>query len=230
MIIGLLECDHILKKYQHIVADYRDLFKAFLPDFEFRFYDVCNNQFPESIHECDGWMCTGSKHSVYEEIDWIKRLKIFIKELFENDKKYVGICFGHQLLAASLGGKVWKSDKGWCVGVHSFEVIKKEAWMTPFQSSFNLLMMCQDQVFVLPEQGEILAQSADCQIGMFRVGDHMLSIQAHPEFLKAYTQALMEDRIERIGKQVVENGISSLEMNLDVDVFRRWVINFFRSE
>jgi GMP synthase-like glutamine amidotransferase len=65
---------------------------------------------------------------------------------------------------------------------------------------------------------------------MFRVGDHMLSIQAHPEFLKAYTQALMEDRIERIGKQVVENGISSLEMNLDVDVFRRWVINFFRSE
>ena len=34
----------------------------------------------------------------------------------------VGICFGHQIIAKALGGVVSKSDKGWGVGIHTYEL------------------------------------------------------------------------------------------------------------
>jgi GMP synthase-like glutamine amidotransferase len=226
MKIGLLECDHIAPQYHLIAKDYSDMFQAFLPTVTFKLFDVCNGEFPESIDECDGWMCTGSKYSVYDEIDWITKLKSFVRDLYDNQRKFVGVCFGHQLLAEALGGKVRKNEKGWCVGVHEFEVCRQTNWMRPGHLNFNLLMMCQDQVFELPKGGSILAQSIDCKIGMMKVGETMMSIQAHPEFSKEYTQALMSDRVERIGISAVNKGLQSLKKEVDVELFRSWVLNF----
>ena len=67
MKVGLLECDHVHLKYQHIGGDYREMFPAFLSNWEFRFFDVVNGQFPSSASACDIYLCTGSKYSVYEE-------------------------------------------------------------------------------------------------------------------------------------------------------------------
>src|SRR5215217_7450772 len=112
MKVGLLECDHVREELLHIAGDYRQMFPALFsqvaPDWEFRFYGVCNGHFPESAGECDLYICTGSKFSVYDEEDWILRLKDFVKEIYESGKKYAGICFGHQMLAEALGGKVEK--------------------------------------------------------------------------------------------------------------------------
>lgn len=230
MKIGLLECDHVREELLPIAGDYRQMFPAWFANvasaWEFVFFDVCNGDFPASPHVCDAYICTGSRFSVYDDEPWIYQLKSFVKELYSAGKVYIGICFGHQMLGEALGGKVQKSDIGWCVGVHPFEVTTFESWMDPPLADFNLLMMCQDQVLTLPEHSTLLAQTPDCPVAMFRVGKNMLGVQAHPEFPKMYNKALMELRVERIGERKVEFGIMSLELPTAEKSMAQWIVNF----
>jgi GMP synthase-like glutamine amidotransferase len=230
MKVGLLECDHVREDLLHIDGDYRQMFPSLFagaaPDWDFVFYDVCNGQFPASADDCDVYICTGSRFSVYDEEDWVIRLKQFVNEIYHSGKIYLGVCFGHQMLAEALGGKVEKSPIGWCVGVHTFDIVENEAWMNPSMPSLNLLMMCQDQVAVLPPGSTVLATGPSCPIAMFRVGSNMLAVQAHPEFSKAYDQALMELRIERIGQPKVQEGIASLDLPVYGSIMAGWMKNF----
>ncbi|MCE7069555.1 amidotransferase [Dyadobacter sp. CY327] len=228
--VGLLECDHVREELRHIAGDYRDMFPALFsnvaPEWELHFYDVCNGHFPVSVEECDIYICTGSKSSVYDQEDWITRLKNFVVDIYQSQKTFIGVCFGHQMLGEALGGKVEKSPVGWCVGVHRFQLTARESWMHPFTDAFNLLMMCQDQVVQLPPDATLMAETPDCPHAMFRVGERMLGIQAHPEFSKKYDQALMELRVERIGEKKVELGIASLELPTQEIMFAHWIKNF----
>ncbi len=230
MKIGLLECDHVADKFVDISGTYPDMFAALLPDVEFQLYDVCNGEFPESIDECDAYTTTGSRFSVYDKLDWISQLKDFIYQLHQKEKKFVGVCFGHQMMAEALGGKVLKSEKGWNVGVHSFEIVSKESWMDPFQQNLNLLMMCQDQIVRMPENSKILASSANCPVGIFKVGENMLGIQAHPEFSKDYEKAFMLSRTDRIGEEKIQKALDSLEKAPDKSLIRDWIMNFLKDK
>ena len=224
---GLFICDHVKPEYREEFGDYPDMFIRLFPEFEFQLYDVCNGQFPVHLDECDLYMATGSSRSVYENLDWIKRLKEIVRTLYEKQKYFIGFCFGHQLMGEALGGKVEKSPKGWCVGVHEFEIQKQKDWMQPFQNQLNLLMMCQDQVVQLPEGAEVLAGNPMCEVGMFQVGETMLGIQAHPEFSKAYDRTLMELREERMGAETVAAGVASLEKDLHVGLLHQWITEHF---
>jgi len=226
---GLLECDHVLPEFRHIGGNYREMFPELLPELNLVNYDVCNGHFPKDTDECDGYICTGSHYSVYDEVDWIVQLKEFVQELHKAQKKFVGVCFGHQMLAEALGGKVGKAETGWCVGVHAFDLIKREAWMEPFVPTYNLPMSCRDQVLRLPEGSTVLAKSADCPVGMFRVGEHMLGIQAHPEFSVKYAEALMESRAGKIGAEKVQAGLDSLHGQVDREEVARWIARFFET-
>lgn len=230
MKVGLLECDHVREELTYIAGDYREMFPALFlqvaPDWDFRFYDVCNNQFPASVDECDVYICTGSRFSVYDDEEWILKLKNFVRKIAESQQIYIGVCFGHQMLGEALGGVVRKSDAGWCVGVHEFEVTESQRWMSPFQNTFSLLMMCQDQVIDLPPGSRVIARSKDCPNAMILVNERILGIQAHPEFPKVYDKALMELRIDRMGKEKVASGIASLDRPTDELLFAQWIKNY----
>ncbi|PWJ59401.1 GMP synthase-like glutamine amidotransferase [Dyadobacter jejuensis] len=234
MRIGLLECDHVREDFRDISGDYStmfpELFLKVAPDWEFVFYDVVNDQFPHQPNECDAYICTGSSYSVYEEQGWIYRLKIFALAVMAQGRKFVGVCFGHQLLGEVLGGVVEKSEVGWCVGVHAFDLLAPQPWMEQATKQFNLLMMCQDQILQLPPGAHLLAASEQCPHAMFQYKDHGLGIQGHPEFTKPYTQALLADRVARIGAQRVEDGQKSLELNTDELLFALWVKNFMEAK
>ncbi len=222
MVIGLLACDHIQKEF----SDYPELFKTLLPKYSFKIFNVCEGIFPNSPSDCEAWIITGSKFSVYDEIDWIIKLKGFVREISESDKYCIGVCFGHQMLGEAMGGVVQKSDRGWCVGVHEFEVLEREEWMNPYLPKVNLLMSCQDQIEILPKNSKVLAQSPMCPVGIIRIGKRMLGIQGHPEFSANYVKSLMEDRTNRIGEITVKNGIESLKIPTQSRIVAQWVDNF----
>ena len=224
--VGLLQCDHVGKHLYSIGGDYQTMFRTFLPNVDFQSYDVCHHHFPISIDECDVYLMTGSKYSVYDPLDWIDRLKSFIRTINTAHKPFVGICFGHQMMAEALGGSVQKSEVGWCVGAHNFTIKKKQDWMSPYQASINLIMSCQDQVVSLPENSQIVAQSRDCPVGIFTIGQKMLGIQGHPEFPKEYSRALIEERINSIGIDKGRNAQESLKTKLDIGIIAKWVMNF----
>ena len=225
MKLGLLLCDHIQKEF----PDYPELFKTLLPNYDYELFDICNREFPSSANICDAWLITGSKYSVYDELDWIIWLKGFVREIESADKHCIGVCFGHQMLGEAMGGKVKKSENGWCVGVHQFEAIKNENWMVPFQHDVNLLMSCQDQIQVLPPNSKVIASAPKCPVGIIQIGDKMLGIQGHPEFSAEYVKFLMESRINKIDESVIEEGINSLQLPIHNITVGGW-INYFLNQ
>lgn len=230
MKIGLLECDHVLERFRHIAGDYRDmftsLFECHAPDLTLQFFDACSGQFPASVDACDAYLTTGSRFSAYDDVDWIHSLKDFVRRLRVADKPFIGVCFGHQILAEALGGKVAKAEQGWGVGVHNIEIGHNDAWMRPERRDCALQFMHQDQVVRLPESGVTLGDSDHCPVAMFRVGETMLGIQAHPEFTKDYSEALILDRVERIGEAKARAALSSLDQATDEAAVAMWFVEF----
>lgn len=226
MKVGLLLCDHVRSEYQSAFGDYPPMFAAAWPAFDFEVFAVCDGEFPASVKDCSAYLASGSRFSVYEEHDWILELKSLVKEIAAKELPYLGVCFGHQMLAEALDGKVKKADSGWCVGIHRFEMQEQASWMNPYQASLNLLMMCQDQVQVLPPDSKVLASAPTCPVGMFQVGERMLGVQAHPEFSRPYDRVLMEDRVEKMGAAVVKAGVESLALPLDAGLFCQWSTQF----
>ncbi|MGH9768670.1 MAG: glutamine amidotransferase-related protein [Blastocatellia bacterium] len=230
MKVGLLECDHVLERFRHVAGDYREMFAALFnshaPEITLQFFDVCNGAFPSSLDACDAYLTTGSRFSAYDDVDWIHSLKNFVRQIHEAKKPFAGVCFGQQIMAEALGGKVERADTGWGVGVHNVEVIRHEAWMRPKQSGCGLQYMHQDQVVRLPEDAVVIGLSDHCPVAMFRAGDSMLGIQAHPEFPKAYSEALLTDRVERIGAERVKAALASLDQPTDESVIAKWIVEF----
>lgn len=222
MRIGLLVCDHIQKGF----PGYPELFKNLLPKHSFEIFYVCDGLFPKSASEYEAWLITGSKYSVYDEVDWIIKLKSFVVEISQAGKFCIGVCFGHQMLGEAMGGKVAKSENGWCVGVHAFEVLEAQSWMNPFHSKFNLLMSCQDQIQFLPPNSRVLAQSPLCPVGIIQLGSKFLGIQGHPEFTSDYIRFLMIDRSNSIGSELINQGIESLSNQTHNKVIAMWINQF----
>ena len=70
---------------------------------------------PEAI---DAVLITGSKYSAYDNQDWIVRLVAYTRHLLKGGRvRVIGVCFGHQIVARSLGAQVARSPRGWELAV-----------------------------------------------------------------------------------------------------------------
>ncbi|MCX2780811.1 gamma-glutamyl-gamma-aminobutyrate hydrolase family protein [Microbulbifer thermotolerans] len=232
MKIGVLKTDDVREELVDDFGEYPEMFAQLLrnqdPGLEFVTYEVQRGHYPEDIDEVDAYLITGSKTGVYEDKDWIPPLMEFVRRLHQVKKPTIGICFGHQLIAQALGGRTRKSDKGWGIGVHSYELQETPAWMSQPLERFSLLASHQDQVEELPPGAKVLAGSDFCPMAMMQVDDHMLTFQAHPEFTKPYSKSLMELRREAFGEEVVQKGHASLQNDIHENVVASWMLDFLR--
>ncbi len=225
MNIGLLECDDVVGRFPHIKGGYREMFAALLPDAKFRYYEAHRGVLPASPTECDAWLCTGSKYSVYDKDPWIQNLAGFIRGV-SGKRPYVGICFGHQMLAQAMGGEVAQASQGWGAGVLRVELLKQEPWMQPPQNEIRIHHMHGDQVQKLPQGSVVLGRSEHCEVGMFRVGDSMLGIEGHPEFTPEFSEALIRARVERIGPAASQAALETVRQPTDAPVVAQWIRKF----
>ncbi|MEE9445161.1 MAG: gamma-glutamyl-gamma-aminobutyrate hydrolase family protein [Cocleimonas sp.] len=230
--IGLLQCDHVADELIDSHGDYQDMFSDLLhaqdQDIEVAIYDLTANNFPIDLRACDGYIITGSQFSAYDDIPWIHKAKLLVTDLYQANIPTIGICFGHQLIAESLGGKVEKAiDKGWGVGVQGWGIKNPSEWMgEDAPANFSLRASHQDQVVKMPDDSKLYASSGFCPIAGFQTGKHFLTMQGHPEYSKEYTNALIEKRVDRIGKGVVEVAQKSLENDVDNSSVGAWMVAF----
>jgi GMP synthase (glutamine-hydrolysing) len=176
MQIGILQAGHISDDLRTRLGDFDEMFARLLDGhgFTFRAFDVENMVFPEGVRACDGWLVTGSKHGVYEDHAFIPPLERFIREAQDADVPLVGICFGHQIVARALGGRVEKWSGGWAIGRRPYETKSGEV--------LHLNAWHQDQVVALPPGAEVLASNDFCANAMVAYGRRAFTVQAHPEF------------------------------------------------
>lgn len=190
--LGILLCGHspetIASKHGH----YDQLFVSLFGEdtFNFRTFNVVDNEFPDSINEADGWIITGSRHGAYEDHAWIAPLEQFLRDAFSATLPIVGFCFGHQILAQALGGRVEKFSGGWVIGPVEYHFAEKDSDI----SNITLNAFHQDQVIKLPPSGKRIASSANCVNAAIAYGDNAITLQPHPEFEPDYMGDLVADR------------------------------------
>lgn len=230
MRVGLLECDHVAERFLGIAGDYRDMFARLLgaQGLEIVPVDACRGELPGSPGDFDGYVCTGSRHSTYDDQPWIHELARFVVDVADAAVPFVGICFGHQVLAHALGGEVRRAETGWGVGPHDTAIEQVEPWMEPALARPRLQYMHQDQVVRVPHGATVLGSADHCPIAVLRAGERMLGIQAHPEFPAAYVEALMSVRVDHIDADTFEAARRALTTTTDDDAMAAWITAFLR--
>lgn len=198
------------------------------PHFHFSTARVWRGDSLPAVADFDGLLITGSAAGVYEGHPWIAPLEELVRDTAKAGKPQVGICFGHQLMAQAFGGKVEKSDKGWGVGVHRYQVTGRTDWMTPELSQIACTVSHQDQVVEAPSGSRVLAGSEFCPNGAIAYAQgRTISFQMHPEFEHAYASELLMLRADRIAKPLVDQGLESLRQQSDRGRLAEWIVNFF---
>lgn len=206
MRIGILQTGRSPDELQSRHGDYDDHFRRLLAGrgFEFATYPVLDNVLPGSVNEADGWLITGSRFGVYEGHPWIAPLEDFLRRAYTAGVPIVGICFGHQILAQALGGRVAKYPGGWQVGPVEYCPPGGDRAQT-------LLAWHQDQVIKAPEGATVLAGNEDCRNGILAYGDRALTMQPHPEFTPGFLADLIEARAALLPAGVAKRARTRLE-------------------
>ena len=233
MKIGILKCDSTNEHFRKDFGDYQDwyisLFKSIDPSLEFETYDVFLGDFPKKIKGNDVYLISGSRYGAHDGDKWIDDLEKFILQLKKLKHPLIGICFGHQIIAKALGGKTELASQGWGVGVQNYQKIVTEPWMEPDLEQFSMLSFHRDQVTRLPLGAVLIAENSFCPLSAYYIGDWLISFQGHPELTKDYIRALLYYRENIIGKEVLENGIKSLDQQIQPKIIAKWILNFFHS-
>lgn len=187
MKIGILQTGHLPDEIRQTHGDYDALFRRLLAGhgFEFETFCVVDMEFPDGPEAADGWLITGSRHGAYEDHPWIAPLEELIRAIRDAGRPLIGVCFGHQIIAQALGGKVVKFPGGWSVGRTGYSWHGAPAALNAWH---------QDQIVELPRDAEVIASNDFCAFAGLRYGKDIWTIQAHPEFDAQIIDGLMTYR------------------------------------
>jgi len=201
------------------------------PPFTYTGFEVAQGKFPSSPDDCDAYVITGSPRGVYDNDAWIGKLAHFIRDCYGMDKKLVGICFGHQILAQALGGRAEKWDKGWGLGLKQFEIRESKPWMTGETGQCSLYFAHQDQVTRLPQEAELLGGNAFCPNALYTIRDQVLGVQGHPEFTIGIMEELLARPKNSIDDGLLQEASDSLKNGApDSLLWAHWIVNFLTGQ
>ena len=234
MRIGILNTDTLKTEFDTKYGQYPAMFRNVLlqadPNLQIHSYEVQSGDYPTALDDCDAYLITGSKVSAFDDIPWVNELKIFVRSLHQHQKKLIGICFGHQLIAEALGGKVERSNGGWHVGVHGATLKKNTVLFGSAQQEFNLIYNHQDQVLKIPRESILLASCKNCPVAMLAIEDHILSFQGHVEFDVAYAKDLLEMRRSILGEDTYLKASDSLKETTENAKVTDWILKFLKKD
>ena len=224
MRIGILETGRPPPALEPRFGRYDGMFRRLLGErWDYTTYDVVAGDYPAAPEDHDAYVVTGSAAGVYEDLPWIGELKSFLRAA-KGKAKLVGVCFGHQIMAEAFGGRVEKSDKGWGVGLHRYEIVGPAPWMEDARA-FAVPASHQDQVVEQPPASRIVAASRFTRFGVLAYSDQpAISFQCHPEFDREYAAALIEQRRARLPDP--DAALLSLRQEDDRPLVGAWICRF----
>jgi GMP synthase-like glutamine amidotransferase len=224
MKIGIIECGPVPAALQDTYISYPAMFEAqlapLLPAARFETVSVVHGDPLPAPDALDAWLLTGSRHGVYDDLPWIEPLKDFIRTAAAQQRRMVGVCFCHQIIAEALGGKVEKAATGWRIGLERYAIRPGADGETA--QSLAMPAFHQDQIVRPPPEAEIVAQSEACEFAALRYRQApILSVQFHPEFSRAY----LADLIATLARHSEPPGLPD-DSGATEDTGMRWIAEF----
>ena len=123
---------------------------------------------------------TGSALSVTEALPWKEAVSARLRELVTAEVPVLGICFGHQLLAHALGGRVSTNPRGREMGSAPFTLLEDDEVLGA-RGSFLVNNTHVDSVVELPPGSRVLGHTALEPHAALRFGPCAWGVQFHPE-------------------------------------------------
>jgi GMP synthase (glutamine-hydrolysing) len=197
--LALLDASH---GSEHTRPNFRRELDAALAEF-----DVTAGKLPPDF-AFDGVVVTGSRSSVYWDEPWIDGLVDWVAEAADRGLPILGVCYGHQVLATALGGRVAAMDDIE-LGYREIERIGADPLLADLDDPFIAFETHSDRVVELPPDATLLAKN-DRGVQAFRRGD-CWGVQFHPEYDR--------DSAARVtkGKDLPEERIQSVLDGIDDD-------------
>ncbi|KAH8823540.1 class I glutamine amidotransferase-like protein, partial [Flagelloscypha sp. PMI_526] len=198
--LALLVCDTPPPAVTEVYGAYPEIFHTLLSD-----------SFPSTswstlhLDGLDGIIITGSKASAYENLEWINRLVDWVATVIREKSaiKIVGICYGHQIIARSLGGQCVPNDGKWEIGPIKIALNVVGQKVFGGRDSLTIHQMHRDHVPLssLPAGSvHLLGTTPVCEnqgFVTFYPGTekiHIFTVQGHPEFVNDLVKKLVQLR------------------------------------
>jgi len=168
-------------------------------------YDATASQLPAHT-DFDGVVVTGSRSSVYWDASWIPPLIEYVATAAADDVPILGVCYGHQVLAEALGGRV--------AGMDDFEIgyttvhHHGDELFADVPSSFTVFTTHGDTVVELPPNATLLAEN-EYGVHAFRDG-HCWGVQFHPEYDIETAREVTDGKRDRLGDPRVDDVLADI--------------------
>ncbi len=141
-------------------------------------FDAASGVVPDDF-DYDGAVVTGSRASVYWDEEWMQPVKNWVSDAIDHGLPFLGVCWGHQLLADVLGGTV--ADMGaYEVGYSRVEQFGASRLFDGIDEEFTAFTSHSDEVTELPPGAEPIAENHYSNHGFRK--DRVFGVQFHPEY------------------------------------------------
>lgn len=141
-------------------------------------FHVVEGELPPS-YDFDGVVVTGSRASVYWDEAWIEPTRQWVQSAIDHGIPHLGVCWGHQLLATTLGGHVAGMGE-YEIGYRMISKRGESDLLAGIDDEFMAFTTHSDEVVEPPAGAAILAAN-DYSIHAFRKGN-VYGVQFHPEY------------------------------------------------
>ena len=177
-------------------GDFEDWFvRGLSAELELTVVNVEQGELPGEPEQGDGVVVTGSPAMVSDRADGSETTARWRARVVDQRIPVFGVCYGHQLLAHALGGKVGYHPEGRETGTRTIE-LSAEAQADPLFNelprSFKAQLTHKQSVLALPPGAVLLGRSDFEPHQAFRIGECAWGVQFHPEF----SDAVMTDYLK----------------------------------
>jgi len=184
---------------------------------------------PKDMSGHSGAVFFGGPMSVNDEHDWLKKEIDWIGLPLRENKPFLGICLGAQLLARHLGHTVGEHPEGLVeVGYYPIRPTDKGEGLceAPFPTR---VYQWHGEGFDCPNGATLLAEGDDFEAQAIAVGDKAFGLQFHPDVTFAMMSRWTQSASERLCQPGAQERTSHLDGWFQYDgAVARWTGEFLR--
>ncbi|RTR02889.1 glutamine amidotransferase [Halomonas nitroreducens] len=192
-------------------GDFEALFLAVLeplarrhPALSLSVFDARRDGAPPALDNFNALVITGSHAMVSDAEPWSEALMPWLREAIAKDIAMLGVCYGHQLMAAACGGAVGYHPGGRETGTQTItltEAGRRDPLLGEQPDTFSAQLTHAQSVLEAPPQAEVLAHNAHDAYQALRYGPRQWSVQFHPEFTAPVMRAYLSHQREALAEQ-----------------------------
>ncbi len=174
------------------------------------FRPVLGDDLPKTLNDYAGAVIFGGPMSVNDNEDYIRRETDWISIALKENKPFLGVCLGAQMLARNLGGKVKPHHDGAVeIGWYPIKATRKGNDVMDWPEM--VYHFHNEGIYDLPSSVDLLAEGSVYPTQAFRYGENAWALQFHAEL----TRVMMHRWVVHGAARLQEKGAQCAQTQLD---------------